>query len=438
MTELLLSQEQVTKGIETQYPSLMTRVKNIFPEIDAEAMINQLQWSTNETELFRGLHRLHCFLQLLAGELKHLNISENQKFSEKNRYTLLALILIDSCKNSPASVHAFEKLGFTAVKDSVPFFFDTLRQAPQIYPIFNALDDHAKNTIKNDLFYLHQRHLQFGEIPLSALSDFTAVVLEGNHRRLQLMDAFWLLNLMGFELPKNDESNKMGNFGPTMTEQNLFQLLSLQKTLHSCLDQKTLEPLETFYSQKVAHLFTGETTMPESSQAFTARLMMLLQVKNDNATANELLSSLITKQPKLLEETANAEGSCFKQLGLQAITFTPAVLWKLQSINSDRNSNDVLSIFLKFQRALFRALPSVKDNLNGNLSIPLFAISQDKEFLGNFSCHPDYDLRLELNIGRFITLKARCVAPVAKPIATNALPQQIGDETKEPSVELKM
>ena len=69
--------ETIAEIINSQYPNLETRFASVFADtsLSFKVVIMQLSWSTNETEVRRGLHRLHCLLQLWEGSLTDPKLS---------------------------------------------------------------------------------------------------------------------------------------------------------------------------------------------------------------------------------------------------------------------------------------------------------------------------------------------------------------------------
>lgn len=49
---------------------------------------------------------------------------------------------------------------------------------PEIYSFYNNLSDDAKLYLREHVFYLHERHLQFGEVLVESLSELEAKFAE--------------------------------------------------------------------------------------------------------------------------------------------------------------------------------------------------------------------------------------------------------------------
>lgn len=433
--------EQINTLISEQYPQLEQRFRVSFPSIDFAQIKSQLGWSLNNTELTRGLHRLHCFLDASSIQIEHYELLESLNATQKE--AVLAMLLIDSCKGSTEAIEAYTKPDRAPAKDSVAFFFDTLAKAPEIYPIFNAISEEAQQYLKDNIFYLHCRHLQLGEVPAQSLSEFQALITNEfagkTQERLMLQKAFWLVNWMGFDAHKLSvtDSKKAENFGSTATKDQIRQYHQLHQHLLECADMGSLEPLSNFYLTQIPDGLSNtlrETGLGNSVKVFVGRLLALLQMRQSSDDALNIINSILATEngAEVIAKTASAESQVYETLKLQAITFLPAVYWKLQEINEDKTPTEILSIYLKFQTAFFAALPEVKEQLKDNLVVPLFGIGQDtNSILTNFSKHADYALRLNIEIGKFMTVNAKAVAPKAQPQASKK--QDNGDSDIAPS-----
>lgn len=162
----MFSDTQVWELIKKNYPSLTANFQKIFPSIAFKEVIAQLQWSINEVELKRGLHRLHCLHCLL--QLKQASTEtypELRLFASTNQAqceALLALLLIDSCKGCEQANKLLEQLSYKAPKDVVAFFLYSLQKFPTIYPIYNVIRSEAQQYLNSNIF-CHMRHLQLGK-----------------------------------------------------------------------------------------------------------------------------------------------------------------------------------------------------------------------------------------------------------------------------------
>lgn len=430
--------EQINTLISEQYSNLEQKFGDKFPTVGFAQVTSQLGWSLNENELKRSLHRLHCFLQASSTPVKHYELLNN--LNDAQCEAVLAMLLIDSCKGSAEAIEAYTALDRTPAKDSVAFFFDTLAKAPEIYPIFNAISEGAQQYLKNNIFYLHCRHLQLGEVPAQSLSEFQALITNefaGKAKEgLMLQKAFWLVNWMGFDAGKLSEAQKAEDFGSTATKDQIRQYLKLHQFLSVCAETGSLQPLNNFYLTQIPNELKNtltENCLDDSTKVFVGRLLALLQMKQNPDDALNTINSLLATEngAELIAKTASAESQVYKKLKLQAITFLPAVYWKLQEINEEKAPAEILKIFLKFQTAFFAALPEIKEQLKDNLVVPLFGIGQDtNSILTNFSKYPDYSLQLAIEIGRFMTVNAKAVAPKAQPQASKK--QDNGDSDIAP------
>lgn len=389
--------KKIEELIKNEYPSMPDLFADNFSDIELQQIIKQLQWVTNERELNRTLHRLHCFLQCLEEHDDYSSIKVLTKLTPTEKQALLALFLIDGCKCSAPAIEAFEKKQHKSPKDSVEFFFYTLQKQPDIYPIFNVISNEAQKHIAENIFYLHQRHLMFGEVPSSSLHDF-AKLFENEkpdklRQRLRLLNQFWLINLLGFDEPKCAEKAKREDLGPTMPKERLAQILKVQSHLDKCIEKKSLQPLENFYS--------SQNTLP-----VVGRIRMLLLDKFKNK-ANSIIKELIKNNFGDLKKLAETETHSYKKYHLLAITFLPAVFWKLVELNQNKSHKDIALIFIKFQIAFYQALPDIIEKLKGNRSIPLFSISKNEDFLKEFSLHPNDPLKLSVTIDKYMTINAQ-------------------------------
>ncbi|MBB72693.1 MAG: hypothetical protein CMF50_09880 [Legionellales bacterium] len=412
--------ETIAEIINSQYPNLETRFASVFADtsLSFKVVIMQLSWSTNETEVRRGLHRLHCLLQLWEGSLTDPKLSLLANISDAQKQALVALVLIDSCKGSKESSAAFTARDHEPAKDSVLFLFDTLSKAPDIYPIFAAISSEAQRYISDNIMYMHQRHLLFGEVPLTSLQTWTAKLAQEAQslkKPFELQRLFWMANLLGFEPIVTTVGQTAEMHGPTASSQRIDALWDLQVSLEQCLRSQNTTPLVRYYEQalpaRLQELMVGAT--PELV-IFVARLHKLLADKYPDSDALEVL--LANNQP-LLSDTCEAEARCYRELNLLAVTFMPAVLWALIKINDSQRDDvkqpltQVLAMFVKFQRQLFNELlkPTAREALQGHPCVPLFTVQRDEAFLRQFYDDPDSVLSLTVSVGLFISIKAECL-----------------------------
>lgn len=370
-----------------------------------EQVVQQLEWCAgNLRELRRCLHRLHCLLTDTDGLFT--NLDETQVAS------LAALTIIDACKLAPKSIEAF---GTGYKKDSVEFFFQTLRERPEIYPVFNALSKEAQNYIKENLpEYFHMRHLQLGEVPAETIKPFLKEAQE-KPESLTLMGYFWLVNLTGFDpVP---EGKNPANHGSTASETRLNCFKELESVLVECVKQNSTISLTNYYASKIPQsIKTKFANCDDCMKSFVARLSMLASDKLPENVVGQLLENT---DYNLLEQVSRLENFAYKKLSLTAITFLPAVFWKLGQLDS--KLDNVLKTYLVLQKKLFEWIANsteIEGTLGINRSIPLFSISQNSDFLEKLSKDHTADCNWDLDMsGKFASVLVTTAA-ASKPKKT--------------------
>ncbi len=375
------------------YPSLARKFENIDANVRGNLTFadvkKQLEWAFNEYEMKRTIHRLHCLVTFLLEK----KIAVVEKLSPDEKQALIVLVLLDGCKNSPASIDAFQKRGYAALKDAVPSFFRMLEKAPEIFSIYNVLSDGAKLAIKTKFFYLHLRHLQLGEVPAASVPQRTL------QRSRVLMDAFWYLNACGFNIEKNyalGESTSETFDRPF--EDKFYALLA-------ALDGGVL--INYYLANSV---FDGRENLKQSfnpmEQEFICRLeKMLAFITLDN---NFEYQKFIYNQSTLIKSVAALETKIFSECSIEAITFLPAVLKNLkEKIMQGKTEEEVLIVFLELQRQLYLSIPNFIAALGDNRTIPLFGLSSQQDaMLAKFASSPDRTaFHFEASVGNFINIQ---------------------------------
>lgn len=261
------------------------------------------------------------------------------------------------------------------------------------------------------------------EVPPESLSDlsnfFETETIDRIQARLYLMNLFWIVNWLGFDLPRCVDDQIPEQFGPTVSRVRLQQLQQVYQCLVQCAQQKNLQPLNSFYLDQIpTDLKTRLENLKADSltQVAIGRILMLLADKHDGSICKESIVILIDSHLIAFQIMAHEEQNCFRKHQLQAVTFLPALFWKLCSINSQKSLSEQVLIFIRLQTAIYRQLANMDDALfDGNRSIPMFSLTQDsnKEFLINFCQHTEYQLQLGITIGKFITITPRLIAPLA-------------------------
>ncbi len=373
----------------------------------------QLTWSINDRELERGVYRLHCLLNVKPYK-SLFNMQERYKIE-----ALMALIAIDSCKSANQAKHLFSPM--QPKKDSVEFFFDTLKKMPDIYPAFKILDDQAKHYITKNLpEYCHLRHMQFGEASLQAIEDFLKFS-SGNQDGFELMYWFWAVNLVGFDVPPSQELNKEV-CELTLASQRLSQFEKLVNFLKKAKEnwstnsrEENVKQISAYYIAQIPlALRDSFSEARDSVKVFVGRLSLLLA---DRCHDEEKLAGILKEIPlDLFEKVAQYERDAYKKLNLRAVTFLPAVFWAFEEINGLTGKS--LLVYLDLQCSLFKWLSendvNVKDLLGENRSIPLFSLTKPEfhQFLKEFSKDSKIQLNWEFNLsGKFFEVKVSRLEP---------------------------
>jgi len=355
------------------YPSLEDNFNQLDPSIKGALTFStikaQLTWAFNETEQKRAIHRLHCLIDFLSAN----NNEYIQKLSPAEKQALIVLSLLDGCKNSAESVESFEKRGFKALKDAVPSFFKMMQEAPELFPAYNALNEEAKAAIKDKFFYLHLRHLQLGEVPISSVPQETW------QKPRELMIAFWSINAAGFSI--DTPQYPLGQTTiPTISPEQDQQF----KSLIQAIDENNLTGYyakQSIFSKRadLSNQFT------ENEIEFICRLGKMLAFIH-LTEADEDYVTFIEQSAPLIKEVAAEEANVFTLHQLQAVTFLPAVLKELQKVMADKPLSEILSVFLALQKQLYLSVPSFIDTVGENRTLPLFGLSKNPNgILQNFA-----------------------------------------------------
>lgn len=414
----MFDKETISKKVSNNYPSLRGSFLKYFKNdvITFDDVLEQLTWSVNENELIRGLHRLHCFLNADQYVEAYPQLEILQHLNDEQRQSLLAMILIDSCKRSDKAIREFNKNNSS--RDTVAFFYETLSEKPETYPIVTKLTDTAKQYLQENTFYIHQRHLQFGEVPPDSLHEFKKK-LESEpqelKKKLSVQNRFWIINLMAFNTKKLPTQSWYEKHGPTADIKEMQQLRSVQQQLEQCIKHESLDPLRNFYRQKLS--FQVQNALSEHNidldhQVFIGRLAMLLQSKYSQQESNDILQTLVQTQDRRekLINASDQERECYRELELKAVTFLPKVFWKLLEMNKGSKTPEaVLELFVDFQSKLYQKLPNYRHKLAGQTSLPLINIAPDNKeptFLHEFSQNPEGDFDLNIKVEGFITIQA--------------------------------
>lgn len=381
------------------------KISSICPTFNSQrvsnAVLTQLMYATNDFELKRALYRIEYFFEELT---KAAPLSIFQNMTETRKEVLLALTAIDACKGSVELVN-----DSALPKDTVVWFFATLQRMPEIHPAFQGLSEDAKAMIRAQLFYLHERHVFFGEVPVAAL----AGLLMQSAENLQLLHGFWMINLLGFYLDKKASDAQVKQFS------------EMQTVLNDVVDQHSMDSLVSFYQS-----FDVPEDIQDNPDAiiFLGRLMKLLSGDPRTASAKEACFSALTRSLDSIVSVAAHEKIAYEKKGLLAVTFLPAVFWSLLELAKkevlrlgvqdkwdektltaaqlsilEAKKTDLilqtLGIFLQLQRAIFKAIAALETSLlAGNVSISMQFLSKDLVFLNQFRQTPLEALSLSIDM----------------------------------------
>ncbi|MBU1926150.1 MAG: hypothetical protein KKI20_00055, partial [Gammaproteobacteria bacterium] len=393
--------------LSSKYPGLKDRLNEylaaINSQLSADDVFEQLEWAINDLEIKRALHRIHSFLFLsekgALPELKHNNLSlehldqihaELSELSDEEKEALLVLTTLDGVKGCAKASEAIQEKGYEVLKDGVPFFFNSMEKAPDIYPVWEKVSKAAKQCIQGNLFYLHLRHLQLGEVPTASLSEFKGLL---NHEsvgnKVQLMKRFWLLNWFGFAAAERGDEE-----GPTCTNEQYKAFLNVQSCVEACVENENLQSLQAFYAANVPEEVTD---LSDAGKELYGRLVMMLQ---NDAEAIASLRTLSTN----IESAARIEQDTFAEYKLQAVTFLPAVYWKINELASEKSAKEKISLLLKLQTKVLEAVPGCFEKLGRNRTLPLFALSKNfGNALGKFIENPK-NYGFELSVDQYVNV----------------------------------
>ena len=393
--------------------SFRLKINALCPLLDvkqiSDSVLIQLMYATNEFELKRAVYRMQFFLEELSKE-NPLPVFKNMTDARKE--ALLALTAIDACKGSEVLLKdAGVSSNNTLPKDTVVFLFETLKSMPDIYPAFQGLSDAAKTIIRDQLFYLHERHVFFGEVPVSALAELTSQ----SDQHLQLLHAFWMINLLGFYVDKK------------ATDKQLRDFSEMQSVLNAVVAQASLLPLVAFYAS-----FEVPEEIHNNPDAiiFLGRLMKLLSGDPRTSDSLDACFSALAGSLDSIVSVARDEKACYEKHKLLAVTFLPGVFWvilelakkellgfgiedkldeaKLSQEQKARWESEktavilqTLGVFLQLQSGIFKALEKMDSlKLAGNRAVSMqFLRDKSLVLLNNFRKNPvpslDLDIRLD-------------------------------------------
>lgn len=349
------------------YPNLEALFNSLDPSIKGgltfEAIQEQLMWAFNDYEQKRAIHRLYWVIKSFSEG----NNPYFQKLSAAQKQALIALTILDGCKNSNDSIRHYSSQGLTALKDGVPSLFDMVAKAPAIFPIYNKLSEQAKQVIKDEFFYLHLRHLQLGEVPVASIPKTTLA------RKRDLMVAFWYANSMGFAIDRPNYPLGEGT-GPTISEDQKQQFTMLVVSMDN-------NDLTDYYAKD--SIFVGRTNLKNSfsKQAveFICRLGKMLSFVGLKENDENYLQFVGAHQSEI-EDLVSLETAIFSDHSIEAFTFLPAVLKALkENIMSDKTVGKVLEVFIDLQKQLYLSVPGLINNIGNNRTIPLFDLSKTQD-----------------------------------------------------------
>ena len=241
-----------------------------------------------------------------------------------------------------------------------------MQKAPELFPAYNALTAEAKEAIKDKFFYLHLRHLQLGEVPISSIPKDTW------EKSRELMVAFWHVNAMGFSI--DTPQYPLGETtAPTISVEQNQQFKNLLQAL-------VKNDLTGYYAKQ--SIFSQRDDLKnqfiENEVEFICRLGKMLGFINLTEVDDNYIV-FIEQNTLLIKEVAAEEAKTFALHQLQAVTFLPAVLKELQKVMQDKPLPDILAVFLALQKQLYRSIPNFIDNVGENRTIPLFGLSKNPD-----------------------------------------------------------
>lgn len=257
-----------------------------------------------------------------------------------------------------------------------------------------------------NFFYLHLRHLQLGEVPVASVSK------EALERPRHLMEAFWHANAMGFSIDRT--GYPLGETtGPTISVEQKNQF---EKLLDSIKNKK----LTDYYAKD--SIFTNRPNLKgsfkEQEVEFICRLGKMLSFINLKEDDKDYLIFIANNQD-LIKDLVSIETRTFSENSLEAFTFLPAVLKTLKDkIMPDKQTGEILRVFLSLQKQLYLSVPSFIKSLGNNRTIPLFRLSNNQDdMLKNFANSADKQgFHFEATMGDFISIDL-VVGPVPEPIS---------------------
>ena len=438
--------EQISNHIKAQYPTLEERYTSMAKaegiSVSFEQLKEQLAWSINAIETARAIHRVHCITEL------YLTKSDSELYNvlhlaePHQRSALIALTVLDATKACKEASTAYTSAtGNPPLKDSVPAFFDMLHSCPEQYPLFKALGKPGQEYIQKNIFYIHLRHLQFGEVPTSSLNAFKETLNEAQEiarQKLQLMSAFWLANLLGFE--KISDGTRGEEQFSTASKERVAEFFRVDETLKKCISEKSLEPMQNFYETTLA---SSQVDFKESSvneKALLGRLYALLNDRYGRETMPEIFAK-IAKHKGLMQkisELAVLEEQQFSTFKLQAITFLPAVYWKLDEIMDKAPIEDKLMRYVQLQIQLLQSVPTFMDTLDRDRSIPLFSIKENKDgFLEKLIRSPEnVEFKLSVN-SPFLTVSGTLKPVLSAAIVKGGPTLYTDGKSEDPSTQAK-
>jgi beta-phosphoglucomutase len=383
----------VGREIRDSYPNLETTFNgldiSIKGDLNFDLIVEQLTWASNEYEKKRAIHRLHCVLASLTSQ----NVSYFERLSAEQKQALIVLTILDGCKNSEASVKAYENLGFVALKDGVPSLFDMLRKAPEIFPVYNRLTELSKQVIMKEFFYLHLRHLQLGEVPVASIPQ------DSLKKPRDLMVAFWYANSMGFNLEKLYSLGE--KTGPTISDGQKASF----KELIDAIDSGNLS---SYYLKN--SIFDKKPVLKvlfsEQEIEFICRLGKMLSFVNLQEN-DKSFALFVYANSELIKMVSSLESKMFSEYRIEAFTFLPAVLEALTwRIMPGQPVGEILRAFLSLQKQLYLSVPHIVKDLGNNRTVPLFSLSQHQDdMLIKFTSSSDKELfHFEASVRDFIKI----------------------------------
>lgn len=430
----MLTLAVINEFIAKDYDCLKARfqavkLKRTFP-FSFQDITEQFTWATNEAELTRGLHRLHCLLSIdLNIECEQQLNSENylnlqhqiQQWSDDQFAAQLFLTTVDACKRSSEAVKSFDKPN--AQMDALPFCIETLRDRPEIYSLYAKLSDESKTEVANFAAgFIHVRHACLGEAPEDALLH-NILKPDINLSHLQTNLNFWILNSFAFAIKEPSSHNQA--MGPALSNATFLQQSRIHTVLRECLNQKSAEPMKRFYRDVLTKYFHIET-INQDVHSFLSRVCMMLEnhLPDHSDLIRQVLNNLFQYHFEKLLLVAKLETRAFSETEIQAISFLPAVYWKLLALQAKTKYTDAsvkvlseahtlcLQVLLQVLHHLFEFLLSNPNSLNGNVTLPLFELANlSDDLLSKLIAKPTSDLKFAVSISQFISLNVSIVQP---------------------------